>query len=189
VHTTTLNDGAARARQTGTVRYLSVVRHAEATPGAAGRSDFERVLSERGRAQCARLREWAADPDALGAYGPVTALVSAAARTIETFERAFEGLPFVHSLHTSELIYNGRRDVSAEDLLIELAALDPVTTSLLVVGHNPTVFDLVTSLATRVPGKLRRGKYPTGATYVLALPEDRPVGLTPYELVAKFVPD
>lgn len=189
MHATTLNHRAvAPGRQTGLVRYLTVVRHAEATPSAPGQADFDRPLSERGRAQCEALRAWATDPDALGAYGPVTALVSAAARTVETFDRSFGGLDFVASRHTSELIYNGRRDVTGEDLLIDLAALDPVTTSLLVVGHNPTVFELVTSLATRLPGKLRRGKFPTGAAYVLALPADRPVGLTPYELVDKFVP-
>jgi len=171
------------------VRYLTIVRHGESSPASAGQSDFARTLSERGRTQCARLRQWASDPESLGAYGPVTALVSAAARTVETFERAFEGLDFVATVQTSELIYNGRRDVTGEDLLIDLAALDPVSTSLLVVGHNPTVFELVTSLAARLPGKLRRGHFPTGACYVLALPDDRTVGLGPYELVAKFVPD
>ncbi|MFI5034729.1 MAG: SixA phosphatase family protein [Acidimicrobiales bacterium] len=171
------------------MRYLTVVRHGESSPATPGQSDFERPLSERGRSQCAELRAWAADLGALGAYGPVTALVSAAARTRETFQRAFEGLDFVAAVHTSELIYNGRREVTGEDLLIDLAALDPVTTSLLVVGHNPTVLELVRGLAARLPGKLRRGHFPTGAAYVLALPDDQPVGLRPYELVARFVPD
>ena len=192
MHPTTLNHAKTpftnRVGQTGRVRYLTIVRHGESSPASVGQTDFARTLSERGRAQCVRLREWASDPDALGAYGPVTALVSAAARTLETFQFAFEGLEFVASVQSSELMYNGKRDVTGEDLLIDLAALDPVTTSLLVVGHNPTVFELVTELAARLPGKLRRGRFPTGAAYVLALPEDRPVGLGPYELVAKFVP-
>lgn len=193
MHATTLNHArttlADCVGQTGRVRYLTIVRHGESSPASAGQSDFARTLSERGRAQCAQLREWASDPDELGAYGPVTVLASAAARTVETFQRAFEGLGFVDSFHASELMYNGQRDVTGEDLLIDLASIDPVTTSLLVVGHNPTVFELVTALAIRLPGKLRRGHFPTGAAYVLALPDNRPVGLTPYELVAKFVPD
>ncbi len=192
MHPSTLNHATTpitnRVGQTGRVRYLTIVRHGESSPASAGQTDFARTLSERGRAQCARLREWASDAGALGAYGPVSALVSAAARTLETFERAFEGLEFVASVQSSELMYNGKRDVTGEDLLIDLAALDPVTTSLLVVGHNPTVFELVTELAVSLPGKLRRGHFPTGAAYVLALPEDVPVGLGPYELVAKFVP-
>ncbi len=176
-------------RQTGEVRYLTVVRHAESTPATPGQADFDRRLSERGRAQCASLREWASDREELGAYGPVTALVSAAARTLETYRRAFEGLDFAGAVHTSELIYNGRRDVTGEDLLIDLAAVDPVTTSLLVVGHNPTVLELVCAIGARLPGKLRRGRFPTGAAYVLELPDDRPVGLSSYEVVAKFVPE
>lgn len=174
--------------QTGRVRYLTVVRHAKAEKAVAGQRDFERRLSGRGRRQCDQLRAWASDPDALGRYGPTTALVSAAARTTETFRRAFEGTGFVADYHESELIYNGVRDVSAEDLLIDLAAIDPVTTSLLVVGHNPTVLELVWTLAAEEPDELRRG-YPLAGAYVLALPEDRPVGLARYEVIERFVPD
>ena len=170
------------------MRYLTIVRHAEATPAPPGGSDVDRPLSARGRAQCEQLRAWAVDPDALGAYGPVTALVSAAARTRETFSRAFEGTGFVTRCEYSELIYNGHREVSGEDLLVDLAAIDPLSTSLLVVGHNPTVLEVVAALAERAPGKVRRGHYPLGAAYVLALPHDEPVGLRHYSLVAKFVP-
>jgi phosphohistidine phosphatase len=175
--------------QTCNVRYLTVVRHAESVPATAGGADFERVLSERGRAQCAQLRAWASDADELGAYGPTMALVSAAARTRETFRLAFEGTPFAASCEYSELIYNGRREVSGEDLLIDLAAIDPVTTSLLVVAHNPTVLEVMLALSSELPRKVRKGHFPVGAAFVLALPEDRPVGLMSYEVVASYVPD
>jgi len=66
------------------------------------------------------------------------ALVSFAARTRETFRRAFHGTRSWSNANSASSSYNGRRDVSAEDLLIDLAAIDPVTTSLLVVRHNPT---------------------------------------------------
>jgi phosphohistidine phosphatase len=171
------------------VRYLTVVRHADSTPATPGQSDFDRPLSERGHQQCAQLRRWADDRKSLGAYGPVTALVSSSVRTVETYQRAFEGLKFALACHTSELIYNGHREVSGEDLLIDLAAMDPVTTSLLVVAHNPSVLELVAALATPVPGKVRRGHFPKGAAYVVALPDDEPVGLLAYELVDRFVPD
>ena len=171
------------------MRFLTVVRHAESTKAVPGQRDFDRGLSERGRAQCEQLRAWASDEGELGRFGPATALVSAAARTLETFERAFDGLPLIASLVTSELIYNGARDVTAEDLLIDLAGVDPVTTSLLVVGHNPTVLDLMGLLARKLPGKLQRGRFPTGAAYVLGLPEDRPIGSATYDVVAKYVPD
>lgn len=193
MHGSTLNDGQAPAGvaigQTWAVRYLTVVRHAKSTPAEPGSSDIERGLSDHGLAQCRQLRAWALDPDALGRYGPVTALVSAAARTRATFERAFEGLSFVTAVEFSARIYNGRREVTAQDLLRDLAAIDPVTSSVLVVAHNPTVLELLLEIAERVPKSLRKGHYPLGGAYVLSLPDDRTVGLERYEILDSFVPD
>lgn len=174
--------------QTGAVRYLTIVRHAKAEKAEAGQADFDRVLNPKGRRQCEQLRAWATDRSSLGKYGPVTALVSAAARTTETFRRSFDGTDFVLEAHFSELIYNGLREVSAEDVLADLAAIDPVTTSLLVVGHNPTVLELLWTLVGDLPEPFQ-DRYPLGAAFVLALPDDRPVGLAHYELLEEFVPD
>lgn len=174
--------------QTVGVRYLTIVRHCESTPASTGQSDFERELSKRGREQCKQLRKWSLDENELGRFGPATALVSSAARTVETFRRAFDDTPFVARCEYSELIYNGRREVSAEDLLVELAAIDPVTTSLLVVAHNPTVHELLLILAEKLPKSLREKNYPLGGAFVLALPDNRHIGLARYELVARYVP-
>jgi phosphohistidine phosphatase len=171
------------------MRYLTIVRHAKAAAAESGQSDFDRPLTARGRAQCEMLRTWANDPRALGAYGPVTALVSAAARTRETYAVAYAGTTFVHALSTSELIYNGKRDVSAEDVLAELAAIDPVTESLMVVGHNPTVYELATLLSGGEIPELHRAKYPTACAIVLALPDDETVGLRRYDYVRGFIPE
>jgi phosphohistidine phosphatase len=171
------------------MRYLIIVRHAKAAPGELGHSDFDRPLTVRGRAQCEMLRTWANDPGALGAYGPVTALVSSSARTRETYAVAFAGTPLVHALQTSELIYNGRRDVSAQDVLSELATIDPLKESLMVIGHNPTVFELATLLGGPNIAELSRSKYPTAGAIVLAIAENEPVALQSYEYVKGFVPE
>lgn len=170
------------------MRYLTIVRHAKAEKAVAEQRDKDRALNERGRRQCEQLRGWASDETELGRFGPTTALVSAAARTKETFARAFEGTPFVAEHVESELIYNGLRDVSAEDVLIDLAAIDPVTTSLLVVGHNPTVLYVLSQLVRDLPRSLRES-YPLAGAFVVALPENEQIGLGPYELVAHYVPD
>jgi phosphohistidine phosphatase len=170
------------------MRYLTIVRHAHALPAVAGGSDKERVLSEDGVLQCAQLREWANDRDELGKFGPVVALVSSAERTRETFERSFAGSPFVRDVHFSDLIYNGVREVTGEDLLSEIASVDTVLTSLLVVAHSPTVQELFTQLAGSIPSELLKDGYPLGGAFVLALPEDEHIGLNEYELVASFVP-
>jgi len=170
------------------MRYLTVVRHAHALAAAPGAGDKERVLSEDGLLQCEQLRKWASDRDELGKFGPVTALVSSANRTKETFDRAFLGTKFVASVQYSDLIYNGQRDVTGEDLLIDLAAIDPVFTSLLVVAHNPTVHEFLTQLAGSLPSEMLNDGYPLAGAFVLALPEDEQIGLKEYELVASFVP-
>jgi phosphohistidine phosphatase len=176
-------------RQNLPVRYLTIVRHAKASPAEAGESDFERTLNKRGREQCEQLHEWASNQKKLAKYGPTTALVSSSARTRETFTRSFEGTPFVERVEFSDLIYNGLRDVTAEDLLIDLAAIDPVTSSLLVVAHNPTVHELMFSLALKLPKSISHEHYPLGGAYVLELPDDRQVGLARYDVVDSFIPD
>jgi phosphohistidine phosphatase len=170
------------------MRYVTIVRHCESFPAKSGESDYERVLSDKGKDQTQQLRSWAMDSQALAKYGPTTALVSSAARTRETFKRAFEDTPFVKTVNFSELIYNGKRDVSAEDLLIDLAAIDSVVTSLLLVAHNPSVHELVFSLTQELPDVLK-GEYPLGGAFVLAIPDNQQIGLVQYELVDSFIPD
>jgi phosphohistidine phosphatase SixA len=185
---TATRDRARRLGQTEAVRFLVVVRHAKAAAPTRGQRDFDRPLTKKGRRQSERLREWAMSAEALGRYGPTTALVSAAARTRETYAVAFAGTPLVHALETSELIYNGARDVSATDLVSELAAVDPVTESLLLVAHNPSVLELAVMVASAPVAVLDGGRFPLGAALVFAL-RDEPVGLGPYEFVEAFVPE
>ena len=171
------------------VRYLTIVRHAKASRPSPGAVGLRPRAEQAGRASASSCANGRLDANALGRFGPTTALVSSAARTRETFRRAFDGTAFVDACEYSDLIYNGRRDVSAEDLLIDLAAIDPVTTSLLVVAHNPTVHELVLTLAREAPKCCATGNYPLGGAFVLALRDDRPVGLDRYEVVASYVPD
>lgn len=170
------------------MRFLTIVRHARAEKPTSEKRDFDRQLSNRGKRQCEQLRAWASDEDELARFGPTTALVSAAARTRETYQLAFEGTPLIGDHVFSELIYNGVRPVSAEDALIELVAMDPVVTSLLIVGHDPTMAELLWSLARELPVSPREG-LPLAGAFVLAIPEDRPIGLDRYDVVAQYVPD
>ena len=169
------------------MRYLIVVRHASAEDPEPGRGDFERALTKKGRRQCARLRAWAEDPAALGRFGPVTAVVSAAARTRETFERGFAGTSLVAESFESVALYNGRRHVSVEDVVVELVAHDATGRSLLVVGHNPTVREVVDVLGLGVPLS-REGWFPKGGAVVLELADGRPIGTGGHRCVGFFDP-
>lgn len=171
--------------QTEGMRYLTIVRHCEATPHE---NDFSRTLSERGRRQAESIRSLVADPTQLGQYGPVTALVSSAARTRETYAIGFAGTAYIHALETSELIYNGNREISATDVLEQLAAIDPVRESLLVIGHFPWVWELLATLSVTMPEELV-SDFPAGTAVVLAIPENQQIGLNRYDVVATFIPE
>jgi phosphohistidine phosphatase SixA len=170
------------------VRFLTIVRHAKAERNSSDGSDFARALNGKGHRQCRQLRIWASDDGELGRFGSATALVSSAARTMETFRSSFDGTPLVADYHESTLIYNGLRNVTAEDVLIDLAAIDPVTTSLMVVGHNPTVLDLLVTLAKNLPLEYSR-EFPLAGAYVLELRDGEPIGPGPYDFVTRFVPE
>lgn len=188
MHEVTLNDVDV-TRQTMDMRYLVIVRHAKASPPLPMGLDFDRPLSGRGRKQCKQLRAWARDAESLGRFGPVTALVSSAVRTSETFELGFEGTDFVADRTFERSIYAGTREVTGEDLLQALRDIDPMTTSLMIVGHNPSVHDLMFVLAREVPEELRTQSFALGGAYVLALPDGEMLQAQRYEVVASYIPD
>ncbi len=166
------------------MRSLVIVRHAKATPALAGALDVERSLSERGVAQCAQLRAWANDARELGRFGPVVALVSAARRTRETFDLAFRDTPLVNHVVFSESIYNGVRDVSADQLLNALSELDDGEHSMMVVAHNPSVLELLWTCTNESASDGFR----TGSAYVIGLAAGSRVDAGAGELVAHYVP-
>ena len=166
------------------MRFLTIVRHCDATSGV---DDYARTLSATGRTQAEWLRQSALSLEGLGQFGPTTCLVSSAARTRETYALAFAGTPFVRSLQPSELIYNGHREVSGLDLLAPLAEIDPVTESLCVIAHNPSVLELVHELSDDVPDAFI-DNYPVGAAYVVEIPDDRTIGRGRHRVVATFCP-
>lgn len=167
------------------MRYLTVVRHCEAAPAD---DDLERTLTSTGRAQAEWLRQSALSDSGLGHYGPTTCLLSVAARTRETYALAFAGTPFVRSLQRSELIYNGRRHVSGLDLLASLAEIDPVTESLCVIAHNPSVLELIHEISDGVPEGFI-DDYPVGTAYVLEIPTNQTIGSGRYPVAAVFTPE
>jgi phosphohistidine phosphatase len=127
------------------VRRLVVVRHAKAR-GSSPRGDHGRELSTRGRAQASALRTWTEPGQPLGRLRG-TAVVSDAARTLETFELGLAGSPVCARALVDPALYNGTRDVTTRDVLDTLVGADPGYGDLFVVCHNPTVSYLVADLA------------------------------------------
>ena len=112
------------------------MRHAKAEQ--TGATDFERRLSERGHADAAAAGRW------LAARGgePELALVSAAARTQETWESLAEGAGWDLDAELVEGLYSAGTQ-TALDLLRDV---DDGITSVIIVGHNPTMASLAAVL-------------------------------------------
>ncbi|MFC7730956.1 histidine phosphatase family protein [Actinomadura keratinilytica] len=127
---------------------LLVLRHAKAAPGG-GTPDIERSLTERGRRDAEAAGEW------LRGRGltPDLVLCSTAARTRETLERLAVPAPVRYE---SQIYAN-----DADALLTLVRETDDVRT-LLLVGHNPSVHQLVHDLTGAAPNA-----YPTCALAVI----------------------
>ncbi len=118
------------------VRTIVVMRHAKAEQ--TGATDFERRLAERGHADAAEAGRW------LGAQGfaPELALVSAAVRTQETWEAVADGAGWDLEAELDEGLYSAGTQ-TALDLLRQV---DRGVTSVIMVGHNPTMASLAAIL-------------------------------------------
>lgn len=144
------------------MKQLIILRHAKAAPqDQAG--DHKRPLAPRGRAAAPLVGE------RLKALGlrPEIVLVSTALRTRETYDlvAGVAGLPaaeFEDDLYLA----------SGQVLLRRLKKTPPRTTSVMLVGHNPALAELVRRLPD--PGESdaallgrAHGKFPPGACAVL----------------------
>ncbi|MDL4818229.1 SixA phosphatase family protein [Actinomadura opuntiae] len=131
---------------------LIVLRHAKAV-AEFGTPDIERTLNDRGRRDAAAAGEW------LRAEGlvPGRVLCSTAARTRETLD--------LLALQ-ADTDFEGRIYDNDPDVLMSLVAETPDDTgTLLLVGHNPSVHQLVHDLTGQAPEQ-----FPTCALAVVDLP-------------------
>ena len=108
---------------------LVVVRHAKAEQ--VGATDFERVLTDRGRADAAATGRWLAE----AGVRPDRALVSSAPRAAQTWQSMAEGAGWSLGADLDPGLYSAGPD-TALDLVREL---DEGTDSAVIVGHNPTM--------------------------------------------------
>lgn len=131
---------------------LWIVRHADSAPVSAGLRDFDRPLTARGVADCARMR---ATLERLVPHAD--RIVASDARRARTtaellapaFERKAEAIELDHRIYEAAL-----------DTLLELVretAAD--VASLVIVGHNPGVSELAAHVLTH---DWRRGLPPLG---------------------------
>jgi len=105
------------------------MRHAKAEPG--GETDHERELAPRGWNDALEAGRWLAGSGVV----PDAALVSSARRTASTWTAVAEGGSFEVEVTYSDSLYTAGPE-TALDLVRET---DDALSSLVVVGHNPTM--------------------------------------------------
>lgn len=136
---------------------LIVLRHAKSSWQTAD-ADLRRPLSERGE------RDAVAAGAVLAEYQLDVVLASTATRVQETWEGAVEGGAHCKDVRVSELIYHAWPG----ELLSELHELDEGTHTALLIGHQPTLGDLITTLAKPSPLTDQvAAKFPTAGLAVL----------------------
>lgn len=124
-------------------RQLIIMRHAKTEQLASG--DRERKLTERGRADASAAGRWLRDSGPL----PDRVLVSPAARARATVDLVLAELATSPEVDVVEGLYAA----SAQEALQIIADVPEQRRVVLVVGHNPTLEELVHLLPVE-PGEL-----------------------------------
>ena len=137
------------------MRTLILLRHGK-SDWSGGEPDLLRPLARRGRQQVPEAGRWLADN-----VGVIDlAVVSPAERTRETWRLAAAELAVPPPVREDERVYGG----SARSLLGVVRELPGEASTVVLVGHNPGLEDLVASLTGR-PSQM-----PTSALAVIDLP-------------------
>ncbi|MFI1068136.1 SixA phosphatase family protein [Streptomyces spororaveus] len=143
---------------------LLLVRHALAVPKHVA-EDFERSLSDRGRADAPEAGRWLAG----SGFQPHLLLCSPARRTRETWELIAPALPDVPPVVYDDRLYNASPEVLADVLAERGAGLSHV----MLVGHNTGIHELAMSLCRTGPTELLerlRAELPKAGAVVVDLP-------------------
>ncbi len=142
-------------------RRIVIVRHAKAEQYAA--EDRKRVLTERGARDATEVGTWLASVGAVPDY----ALVSSAARTVQTWE-----LIAVAAGSSAEVVYDDSLYSGSAEVVIEVLRGAPLDAAVVAfVGHNPTAASLAHMLddgqGDEQAFRSMSAGYPTSAVTVL----------------------
>jgi phosphohistidine phosphatase len=146
---------------TGT-RRLILLRHAKSDwPDVP---DRDRPLAKRGRRDAPKIGRWLREHG----YLPDTVICSDARRTRQTWDRVERELGGSPSVTFEPRAYAA----SATTLLYLVMELPATSRTALLIGHNPGVSELATSLALPPDGDDAPIRFPTAAVAVLDFPGD-----------------
>jgi phosphohistidine phosphatase len=144
------------------MRTLYVLRHAKSSWDDATLDDHDRPLTGRGRRAAALIGKHMAKEG----IRPQIVLCSSATRARQTLERLGDG---VGTVEVESDLYLA----SGDELTARLRKVQPEIASVMVIGHNPGMQDLVVTLATHGADLDRvREKLPTAAIATIEIDGD-----------------
>lgn len=153
----------------GAVKKLTLLRHAKSGWDDPVSRDFDRPLNAKGKRAAHRIGEYIRAHDIH--YDHVVA--SPAVRVVETIEHLAEGTGETIAPAWDKRVYLA----SAVSLLDVVQEADDSHDSLLLVGHNPGLEDLVLMLVPDSAGDAARDqieeKFPTASIVEISFPVDR----------------
>jgi phosphohistidine phosphatase len=148
------------------MKELLVLRHAKSSRDDPRLDDHDRPLTKRGERDARAIGEHIQSQG----LAPKLVLCSSARRARDTFALIAPFLPADHEMRIERALYLA----SARALLKRLQALGDAVPSVLLIGHNPGLEELVLQLARKDGEDGERAarlaieeKYPTGALAVL----------------------
>lgn len=124
------------------MKRIYLLRHAKAEKSGE-MDDKLRVLVERGQEDARNLGDWLRRNDALIEH----ALSSPALRTRLTFQHLKEAFPALPAPAWEESLYQA----GAGQIFSILQAQDDAVSSILIVGHNPSIRECAVRLAEEIP--------------------------------------
>ena len=133
---------------------LLLMRHAEAAASGA-HPDHERPLTDRGRQDAAAMGRWLRDRGTV----PDLVLCSSALRARQTWQAVTAVVPGGPEPSYSQAVY----DAGPGEILDLLGEQAEGSSTVMVVGHNPTMAHLVAALTGETPG------FPAGSIAVVDL--------------------
>ena len=139
------------------MRTLLILRHAKSDWHAGAGNDFDRPLSRRGRHDGLRMGKWMQSRDLI----PEAIISSPAKRTRQTVKRICQELcPDMENIILDESLYLA----NLHDLLVALRYCPDQVTTLLLIGHNPGLEELLLYLAGKSVPEPADGKLLPTAT-------------------------
>lgn len=148
------------------MRTLLLLRHAKAQPAHRGQTDSQRCLNETGRKAAKRTGRWLEEHRLNMDY----VSYSPALRAVQTLELVREEHPIgEHLLHMDTQVYMA----SLDTLLSILSDIPADAETVLLVGHNPALEELLVHLCGEDMAASENGKLlPTASLAHIILPDD-----------------